>query len=60
MNWFHVFTLVFVIIKVGGVITWSWWLVFAPSIVSLGITFALLFFMAVVGAVAVVKEERKR
>ena len=42
MNWFHIFTLLFVILKVGGVITWSWWLVFLPSMISFVIVAVLI------------------
>lgn len=34
-------TLIFVVAKIGGFITWSWWLVFAPILFS--IAFVTLF-----------------
>jgi len=36
MGFSEVLTLIFVLLKVFGVITWSWWLVFSPIIVVLG------------------------
>lgn len=36
---FHLFTLLFVILKVLDYIAWSWWLVFLPSM--LGVAFAI-------------------
>lgn len=32
-----ILTLIFVVAKLLNVIDWSWWLVFAPTLVSLGI-----------------------
>jgi hypothetical protein len=37
---FHIATLLFVVLKVFEHIDWSWWLVFAPSI--LGVTIAIV------------------
>lgn len=30
-------TIVFITLKLAGVITWSWWLVFLPMIISFGL-----------------------
>lgn len=38
---FHILTIIFVIAKILGYITWSWWLVFLPSIIAISI--ALIF-----------------
>lgn len=32
MSPFDVLTIVFIVLKLIGVITWSWWLVFAPTL----------------------------
>jgi len=37
MGLLEVLTLVFVVLKLLGVIAWSWWYVFLPLIVSAGI-----------------------
>lgn len=42
---FHIATLLFVVLKATGYIAWSWWLVFAPSIII--ITFGLATLIAV-------------
>jgi len=55
MNWFHAFTLVFVALKIAKLVNWSWWLVFAPSIVSVGFALTLL---ACVGAVAIIAAKK--
>ena len=44
-----ILTIIFVIAKLFGVIDWSWWLVFAPTIASVAIG---LLFVAVVLIVA--------
>ena len=33
----HILTIIFVIAKILGYIDWSWWLVFLPSLISLGL-----------------------
>jgi hypothetical protein len=35
MNFWHLLTLIFVVAKLMEVINWSWWLVFAPSIIPI-------------------------
>jgi hypothetical protein len=53
VNFFHVLTLLLVVLKVLGYFQHSWWLVFAPSIVS----FALgLLILLLAGLAFVVKE----
>lgn len=37
-----ILTIIFVIAKLFGVIEWSWWLVFTPVFISLGV-FILIF-----------------
>lgn len=38
-------TLIFIVLKLVGTITWSWWLVFSPSILSF-----VIYISVVVGA----------
>lgn len=49
MGLFEILTLIFVVMKLAGigiVATWSWWLVLAPLLVSLGVYLAVgIFFM---------------
>lgn len=47
MGLFEVLTLVFVVLKLLGVIAWSWWAVFIPLYVSVGISLVLIVLMAV-------------
>lgn len=37
MGILEVLTIIFVVLKLVGVITWSWWIVFLPLIISVGI-----------------------
>lgn len=48
MNWFSgVLTLIFVVAKLTGVITWSWWLVFLPVLVAFVISITVLLIIAI-------------
>lgn len=48
-----ILTIIFVIAKLMGVITWSWWLVFLPTIISLSLLLLILGVVAVgIGIVA--------
>lgn len=37
MGLLEVLTVIFVVLKIVGIITWSWWLVFLPMIISVGL-----------------------
>lgn len=56
----EVLTIIFVVLKLTGVITWSWWFVLLPSIISFSI-YALLIViklvMVIIAVVAVKKRE---
>ena len=49
VSFLHVLTFIFIILKVAGVVTWSWWIVLLPSLFYF---LAMLGVMLVVGAVA--------
>ena len=51
VSFLHVLTFIFIILKVAGVVTWSWWVVLLPSLFYF---LAMLGVMLVVGAVALV------
>lgn len=42
MSWFILITVIFITLKLFGVISWSWWWVFSPIWVALAI-FAIAF-----------------
>lgn len=37
MGLLEVLTIIFIVLKLLGVITWSWWLVLLPGLIALGI-----------------------
>ena len=37
VSFLNILTFIFIILKVMGVIEWSWWLVLAPTLVPIGI-----------------------
>lgn len=51
LGFMSVLTLIFVIAKLFEVISWSWWLVFAPTLFSIGLTLVILLVAAVIVAV---------
>lgn len=51
VSFLHVMTLIFVVLKLTGVVNWAWWLVLLPSLIYFGL---MLGVMLIVGAVALV------
>ncbi|MCY7731790.1 hypothetical protein MHY86_08765 [Aerococcus urinaeequi] len=49
-----ILTVVFVVLKLIGVINWSWWLVFLPTLIHIGLTLVGLLIVALI-ALAVYK-----
>lgn len=42
MGFTEILTIIFVLLKVFGVISWSWWLVFSPEIIMIVIYIILI------------------
>ena len=63
MGFTEILTIIFVLLKVFDVITWSWWLVFLPEIIAIGL-YVLAFLIILLGAgistTQVFKENKKR
>lgn len=55
----EVLTIVFVVLKLIGVIAWSWWIVLLPSIISFSI-YALLIVIKIVMVIIAVVAAKKR
>ncbi|MGE7840009.1 transmembrane Fragile-X-F protein [Lysinibacillus sp. NPDC093712] len=56
----EVLTIVFIVLKLTEVITWSWWLVLLPSIISFSIyVLILLVKVAIVMATIMTVKKRK-
>ena len=51
VSFLHVMTFIFVILKLTGVVSWSWWLVLLPSLINFGLILGMILG---VGAVALV------
>lgn len=49
MGFINALTLVFVAAKLFGAIDWSWWLVFSPTLIHVGIALALFAALALKG-----------
>jgi hypothetical protein len=54
---FTVLTLIFVVLKLCGVINWSWWLVFLPTLIPLGILAIVLVLFALFFTVACIVQK---
>ena len=48
MGFLGVLTLIFIVLKLVGVISWSWWLVLMPLWIELGVIVVLLIILFVV------------
>jgi len=49
-----ILTIIFVIAKLWGVVDWSWWLVFLPIFISLGIFILIISVILILAIVAVI------
>ena len=52
---FGILQIIFIVLKVLKVISWSWWAVFIPTFISLGITL-----LVVLTSIVICSIERKR
>jgi len=55
----EVLTIVFVVLKLSGVIAWSWWLVLLPAIISFSIYAFILVMKLVMVLIAVVAVKKR-
>ena len=49
----NILTIIFVIAKICGAITWSWWLVLLPTIINIGLTIVVwlvIFIIVIIAA----------
>lgn len=54
MGFTEILTIIFVLLKVFGVISWSWWLVFLPEIIA-----AVFYIVVVIASVRSASKTRK-
>lgn len=50
--------LLFIGLKLGGVIDWSWWLVMLPILIPFGILFGLVMLAGTIALIAASMEDR--
>ena len=55
----HVMTFIFVVLKLTGVINWTWWLVLLPSLVNFGLILGMMLFVGAFALVMYSKNEDK-
>ena len=47
VSFLHVMTFIFIILKVAGVVNWSWWVVLLPSLINFGLILGVILFVGV-------------
>lgn len=52
LGFLSILTLIFVIAKLFGLIAWSWWLVFTPVLIGVGLTVLILIIAVIAAAVS--------
>ncbi|MCK9576256.1 MAG: hypothetical protein M0R51_10060 [Clostridia bacterium] len=52
MGFFEMLSLIFVVAKILGCITWSWWWVFAPVLVHAGLLVVIIAIVLVAAALS--------
>lgn len=45
MGFTEILTLIFIVLKLAGVIAWSWWAVFSPMLISVVIYVAIAIYV---------------
>ena len=51
----NMLTVAFVILKLCGVISWSWWLVALPTLITLGIGILFVIFFIIIAVIGIKK-----
>ena len=54
MGFLEVLTIIFILLKVFGVVSWSWWLVLLPEIIAVAL-YVIIFVIQVVSFVKISK-----
>lgn len=55
MGFTEILTIIFIVLKILNVITWSWWLVLLPEIIGVGI-----YMIMIIGTLTSVNKANKR
>ena len=48
MGFTEILTIIFIFLKVFGVVSWSWWIVFLPEIIAVSI-YIIIFICSLIG-----------
>lgn len=59
MGFTEILTIVFVLLKVFGIVSWSWWVVFLPEIIAI-VLYVFLLIVGIVSTYKTTKSFRKR
>lgn len=59
MGFTEILTIVFVLLKVFGIVSWSWWVVFLPEIIAI-VLYVFLLIVGIVSTHKITKSFRKR
>jgi hypothetical protein len=59
MGFTEILTIVFVLLKVFGIVSWSWWVVFLPEIIAI-VLYVFLLIVGIVSTHKTTKSFRKR
>ena len=57
VSFLHVLTFIFVVLKLTGVVSWSWWLVLLPSLIYFGLILGVILFVGVFALVTFSKNK---
>ena len=58
MSLVGVIGIMFIILKLAGLVTWSWWLVLSPFIIAIGLAMLVLVLYALFGFTLIKKTDK--
>ena len=59
MGFTEILTIVFIVLKLVGVITWSWWLVLLPEIIASGL-YVIILILSILGVGSSTRKIKKQ
>jgi len=51
INYLHILTLIFVVLKLCGVINWKWIFIIMPSLISIGLTILIIAIILIIAVI---------
>jgi len=58
LKFLNLLTLLFIAFKITGVVTWSWWIVMSPILISIAIFIMIVFVATIVEVVTELKNSK--